>query len=125
METWSAARILRELVAAELLREINELYESHVGSLVRPDGTPVPIRDRVVAVAQASAAPWIFMAGGYVAIAKVPERVAHVLTLRELASLLGGWYSETGRVVLVKPDTLESFITERVRTVSGLLGQTG
>lgn len=59
------------------------------------------------------------------AIAKVPERGAHVLTLRELASLLGGWYSEAGRVVLVKPDTLESFITERVRAVSGLLGQTG
>jgi len=57
VETWSAARILRELVAAELLREINELYESHVGSLIRPDGTPVPIRNRIVAVAQASAAP--------------------------------------------------------------------
>jgi hypothetical protein len=125
VETWTAVRILRELVAAELLREINELYASYVGGLVGPDGAPVPIRDRIVAVAQANVVPWIFMAGGYVAIAKVPERLAHVITVRELASLVGGWYSETERVALVKPDTLESFLTERNRTVSDLLGQTG
>lgn len=125
METWTAVRILRELVAAELLREINELYTSYVGSLVGPDGAPVPIRDRIVAVAQANAAPWIFTAGGYVAIAKVPERLAHAITVKELASLVGGWYLETERVALVRPEALEDFLTERIKMVSGLLGQTG
>jgi len=120
---WVWSRVLKNAVAEALLQEINEVYVEHIGSLVKPDGTPVPIVDRITAVASSRAVPWIFPAKDYVALTKVPSRFATVLTLKDLASMVGGIYWESEGVVLVKPDALAAFITARETRITQLLAQ--
>jgi len=120
---WVWSKALRYALAGALLEEVNELYTRYVGPLVKPDGAPVPLAERVAAVASARAVPWLFPAGEYVAIARVPRGFATVLTLRDLANLVGGIYWESEGVVLVKPDALAAFITARETRIAQLIGQ--
>jgi len=48
-------------VADALLAEINAAYAEYVGPLVGADGTPVPIADRITAVASARVVPWLYI----------------------------------------------------------------
>ena len=123
MSEWGWSRVLKNAVAEALLEELNRVYVEHIGSLVKPDGTPVPIVDRIAVVASSRAVSWIFPAREYVAISKVPSRLASVMTLKDLANLVGGIYWESEGVVLVKPDALAAFITARETRITQLLSQ--
>ena len=123
MGEWGWSRILKAAVANALLEEINRAYTEHVGSLVGAGGAPVPIADRIAAVAAAKAVPWLFMVGEYVALTRVPPAFAAVMTLKQLASLIGGIYWESEGVVLVKLDALASFLTAREERIKELMGR--
>jgi len=120
---WVWSRILKSAVADSLLGEVNSAYVQHIGALVKPDGTPVPIAERFTAVASARVVPWLFLIGEYVALTKVPDRFAAVMTLKDLASLVGGIYWESEGAVLVKLDTLVAFVNAREERMKSLLQQ--
>jgi len=114
---------LKAAVANALLEAINQAYTEYVGSLVGAGGAPVPIADRIAAVAAAKAVPWLFVVGEYVVLSRVPPAFAAVMTLKQLASLIGGIYWEGEGVVLVKLDALASFLTAREERIKELMGQ--
>jgi hypothetical protein len=91
--------------------------------LIKPDGTPVPILDRINAVASIWVLPWLFKVGDNIAIARVPDELANVMSLKDLASLIGGVCYESENVVLVNPSTLADFLSQRITRLASLLAQ--
>jgi hypothetical protein len=122
---WIWSKVARWAVADALLAEINAAYAEYVGPFVRADGTPVPIADRITAVASARVVPWLYISGDYVVVTKVPERFAAVMTLKAFANMVGGIYWESEGAVLVKLGTLVSFIESRRTEIETLLAQSG
>jgi hypothetical protein len=120
---WIWSKVAKWAVADALLAEINAAYTQHVGSLVGADGTPVPIADRITAVASARVVPWLYISGDYVVVTKVPDRFAAVMTLKVFADMVGGIYWESEGAVLVKLGTLVSFIESRRTEIETLLAQ--
>jgi hypothetical protein len=123
MSQWTWYRTLRLALADALRKRIDEAYVNYVGSLIKPDGTPVPILDRINAVASIWVLPWLFKVGGYIAIARVPDEFANVMSLKDLASLIGGICYESENVVLVDPSTLADFLSQRITRLESLLAQ--
>jgi hypothetical protein len=115
--------VLNAAVALALENEITQAYVAAVGPLVRADGTTVPLEERVRKVAEVRALPWLRIIDGKVFITKVPDAFASVMTLRDLASLVGGVYWESEGCVVVDLPTLVSFLTARERRWSELLKQ--
>jgi len=93
--------------------------------LVKPDGTTVPLEERVSKVAETRALPWLRIIDTKVFITKVPDALASVMTLRDLASLLGGVYWEGEGCVVVDLSALVSFLTARESRWRTLLAQAG
>ena len=123
MSQWTWYRTLRLALADALRKRIDEAYVNYVGSLIKPDGTPVPILDRINAVASIWVLPWLFKVGDYVAIARVPDEFASVMSLKDLASLIGGICYESENVVLVNPSTLADFLSQRITRLESILAQ--
>ena len=123
MAEWIWSKVARWAVADALLAEINAAYTQQVGPLIRADGTPVPIADRITAVASARVVPWLYISGDYVVVTKVPDMFAAVMTLKVFANIVGGIYWESEGAVLVKLDTLVSFIESRRTEIETLLAQ--
>ena len=123
MSQWTWYRTLRLALADALRKRIDEAYVNYVGSLIKPDGTPVPILDRINAVASIWVLPWLFKVGDYIAIARVPDEFANVMSLKDLASLIGGICYESENVVLVDPSTLADFLSQRITRLESLLAQ--
>jgi hypothetical protein len=117
--------VLNAAVALALESEITRAYVESVGSLVKPDGTTVPLEERVSKVAETRALPWLRIIDSNVLITKVPDAFSSVMTLRDLASLLGGMYWESEGVVVVDLSTLVSFLTQRESRWATLLAQSG
>jgi hypothetical protein len=120
---WTWYRTLRLALADALRKRIDEAYVNYVGSLIKPDGTPVPILDRINAVASIWVLPWLFKVGDNIAIARVPDELANVMSLKDLASLIGGVCYESENVVLVNPSTLADFLSQRITRLASLLAQ--
>jgi hypothetical protein len=118
-------RVLNAAVALALESEITRAYVEGVGPLVRADGTVVPLEERVRKVAETRALPWLRIIDGKVFITKVPDAFSSVMTLRDLASLVGGVYWESEGCVVVDLSTLANFLTQRERRWSELLKQSG
>jgi hypothetical protein len=117
--------VLNAAVAQALESEITRAYVTAVGPLVKPDGTVVPLEERISKVAEVRALPWLRLIDTKVFISKVPEAFSSVMTLRDLASLLGGVYWESEGCVVVDLSALVSFLTARERRWSELLKQSG
>jgi hypothetical protein len=92
---------------------------------VKADGTVVPLEERVSRVAEARALPWLRIIDSKVFITKVPDAFASVMTLRDLASLIGGVYWESEGCVVVDLPVLVSFFTARESRWATLLAQSG
>ena len=117
--------MLSAAVAQALEEEITRAYVNAVGPLVRADGTVVPLEERVSKVAEVRALPWLRIIDSKVFITKVPEAFSSTMTLRDLASLLGGMYWESEGAVVVDLSGLVSFLTARERRWADLLKQAG
>jgi hypothetical protein len=117
--------VLNAALAQALEAEITQAYVAAVGPLVRADGTTVPLEERVQKVAEARALPWLRVTDTKVFISKVPDAFSSVMTLRDLASLLGGVYWESEGVVVVDLPALVSFLTQRESRWATLLAQSG
>jgi hypothetical protein len=117
--------VLNAAVAQALETEITRAYVAAVGPLVKPDGTTVPLEERVSKVAEVRALPWLRIIDSKVFIAKVPDAFSSVMTLRDLASLLGGMYWESEGCVVVDLSVLVSFLTARESRWATLLAQSG
>ena len=91
--------------------------------MVKPDGTTVPLEERVSKVAETRALPWLRIIDSKVFISKVPDAFSSVMTLRDLASLLGGVYWEGEGCVVVDLSALVSFLTARESRWRTLLAQ--
>jgi hypothetical protein len=123
VSAWIWQRVLNAAVAQALEAEITRAYVESVGPLVKPDGTTVPLEERVSKVAETRALPWLRIRDSKVFITKVPDAFASVMTLRDLASLLGGVYWESEGCVVVDLSTLVSFLTARESRWATLLAQ--
>ena len=117
--------MLNAALAQAIESEITQAYVAAVGPLVKPDGTVVPLEERVSKVAETRALPWLRIIDGKVFITKVPDALASVMTLRDLASLLGAMYWESEGCVVVDLSALVSFLTQREKRWSELLKQSG
>jgi hypothetical protein len=117
--------VLNAAVAQALETEITQAYVTAVGPLVKADGTVVPLEERVQKVAATRALPWLRITDTKVFITKVPDALSSVMTLRDLASLIGGVYWESEGVVVVDLPTLVSFLTQRESRWATLLAQAG
>ena len=115
--------MLSAAVALALESEITRAYVESVGPLVKPDGTVVPLEERIGKVAETRTLPWLRVIDSKVFISKVPDAFSSVMTLRDLASLLGGVYWESEGVVVVDLPTLVSFLTARESRWATLLAQ--
>ena len=115
--------MLNAALAQALESEISQAYVTAVGSLVKPDGTTVPLEERVSKVAEARVLPWLRIIDSKVFISKVPDAFSSVMTLRDLASLLGGVYWESEGCVVVDLPVLVSFLTQRESRWRDLLAQ--
>ena len=91
--------------------------------MVKPDGTVVPLEERVSKVAETRALPWLRIIDSKVFISKVPDAFSSVMTLRDLASLLGAMYWESEGAVVVDLSALVSFLTARESRWATLLAQ--
>ena len=117
--------MLNAALAQALESEITQAYVTAVGPLVKPDGTVVPLEERVSKVAEVRALPWLRIIDSKVFITKVPDAFSSVMTLRDLASLLGGMYWESEGCVVVDLSALARFLTARESRWSELLKQSG
>jgi hypothetical protein len=115
--------VLNAALAQTLEGEITQAYVAAVGPLVKADGTVVPLEERVSEVAEARVLPWLRIIDSKVLITKVPDAFSSVMTLRDLASLLGGVYWESEGAVVVDLSTLVSFLTARESRWATLLAQ--
>ena len=115
--------MLNAAVAQALESEITQAYVTAVGPLVKPDGTTVPLEERVSKVAETRVLPWLRIIDTKVFISKVPDAFASVMTLRDLASLLGAMYWESEGAVVVDLPALVSFLTQRESRWRTLLAQ--
>ena len=125
VSAWLWKRLLEAAVALALEVEITSAYVERVGPLVKPDGSAVPLEERVTAVAQARAVPWLRAVGGKLFITKVPDAFASVMTLRDLALILGALYWEPEGCVVVELTKLVEFLTAREKRWADLLKQSG
>jgi hypothetical protein len=123
VSAWVWQRVLNAAVAQAIESEITRAYVESVGSLVKPDGTVVPLEERVQKVAETRVLPWLRIIDSKVFISKVPDAFSSVMTLRDLASLMGGVYWESEGCVVVDLSVLASFLTARERRWSELLKQ--
>jgi len=115
--------VLNAAVAQALESEITQAYVAAVGPLVKADGTVVPLEERVLKVAEVRVLPWLRVVDTKVFITKVPDAFASVMSLRDLASLVGGVYWESEGCVVVDLSTLVSFLAARERRWGELLKQ--
>jgi hypothetical protein len=123
VSVWVWQRVLSAALAQALEAEITQAYVAAVGPLVKADGTVVPLEERVSKVAETRALPWLRIIDSKVLITKVPDALASVMTLRDLASVLGGMYWESEGCVVVDLSALVSFLTARESRWRDLLAQ--